>query len=286
MELFELKYFLAVARHESVQAGARAVHVSAGSLSKAVAKLEEELGVALFVREGRGLRLTEEGRILVSRASHIVALEERAREELRPHAPHVVLAGTELHLACFAIDVIALVEAAHPGATFDLRATASEQESIAELLDRRADGALTAGAAPEGTCSRHLGTSVFVTCVGRGHPLWPRAERGEVVPIAEVLEHGFVAPEGALVGRVSDGASPDGWRDDQFPRTIRYQTSRLEVLARLVGGGRALAYLPKRCARTMNAVPISISGCPFHCKQRVRFVFGREPARGLAELVV
>lgn len=282
MELFELRYFLAVARHQGVQAGARKIHVSAGSLSKAVAKLEDELGVKLFTRSGGRLTLTAEGRVLEGRAARILSLEESARAELNASAPHLVITGTEMHLACFAADVIAQVERAHADATFELVAATSEEAAIASVLEQRAQAALTAAIPPERTRSRLLGKARFVTCAGAGHPL--RA-RKDMIPIEEVLEHGFVAGDEALVGRVTAGASADGWRDDRFPRRIRYRTSSLDVMRRLVTSGRALAYVPERCAESMNAAPLSIGGCPFHCTQRVSLVLDEEPARGLDALV-
>ena len=58
------KYFLSVARLGSVTRAARDMHVSQPAVSLAIAKLEDELGVKLFVRTNRGIRLTNEGEIL------------------------------------------------------------------------------------------------------------------------------------------------------------------------------------------------------------------------------
>ncbi|MCX6126924.1 MAG: LysR family transcriptional regulator, partial [Proteobacteria bacterium] len=75
METFELKYFLGVARSENVNLASKTLAVSPGSLSKAIARLESELGVKLFSRIGRNIRLTAEGRHLLERASEILRLE-------------------------------------------------------------------------------------------------------------------------------------------------------------------------------------------------------------------
>ena len=58
MEIFELGYFMAVAKIENVNKAAEDIHISAGSLSKAIARLEAELQTPLFFKSGRGIRLT------------------------------------------------------------------------------------------------------------------------------------------------------------------------------------------------------------------------------------
>ncbi|MFN8943786.1 MAG: LysR family transcriptional regulator [Pseudobdellovibrionaceae bacterium] len=64
MEIFELRYFLAVAQIENVNRAAEEIHVSAGSLSKAIQRLEHELQTTLFFKSGRGIKLTPDGLLL------------------------------------------------------------------------------------------------------------------------------------------------------------------------------------------------------------------------------
>ena len=59
MELRELKYFLAVAREESILKAAEALYVSQPNLSRQMKHLEEELGGQLFIRGSRKITLTE-----------------------------------------------------------------------------------------------------------------------------------------------------------------------------------------------------------------------------------
>ncbi len=62
MTLQQLRYFLATAEHGSFSAAAGELHLAQPSVSEQVRLLESELGVALFVRAGRSLALTEAGR--------------------------------------------------------------------------------------------------------------------------------------------------------------------------------------------------------------------------------
>jgi LysR family cyn operon transcriptional activator len=82
MEMRQLQYFLAVAKHESFTRAADSVHVSQPSLSVQVAALEQELGTRLFDRLGRKIALTQAGELFRQHA-------ERALREL-DHGTQVV----------------------------------------------------------------------------------------------------------------------------------------------------------------------------------------------------
>ena len=73
MDVRQLKYFLVTAQLEHVTHAARKLSIAQPALSQSLHRLEAELGVKLFVREGRNLRLTEEGAYLRDRLSPIVA---------------------------------------------------------------------------------------------------------------------------------------------------------------------------------------------------------------------
>lgn len=82
MELLQLQYFLAVARLEHVTEAARSLHVTQSSLSKTIQRLEEDLGVPLFDRTGRKLRLNEFGSRFLRRAERALFELEQGRQEI------------------------------------------------------------------------------------------------------------------------------------------------------------------------------------------------------------
>ncbi|WP_261304253.1 LysR family transcriptional regulator [Paenibacillus andongensis] len=82
MELLQLQYFLAVARLEHVTEAARSLHVTQSSLSKTIGRLEEDLGVPLFDRIGRKLRLNEFGRKFLRRAERALFELEQGKQEI------------------------------------------------------------------------------------------------------------------------------------------------------------------------------------------------------------
>jgi DNA-binding transcriptional LysR family regulator len=83
MTLQQLTYFLAAAEHGSFSAAAEELHMAQPSLSEQIRRLEAELGVPLFSRAGRGLALTEAGRLLVPHAERTLAAAAEAVDAVR-----------------------------------------------------------------------------------------------------------------------------------------------------------------------------------------------------------
>ncbi len=83
MELRVLRYFLAVAREESISAAAESLHLTQPTLSRQLMDLEAELGKTLFLRGNRKVTLTQEGAFLRKRANEILDLVEKTQAEFQ-----------------------------------------------------------------------------------------------------------------------------------------------------------------------------------------------------------
>lgn len=83
MNLNHLSIFQAVAANGSISAGAHHLHISQSAVSKQLGEFEQALGVTLFDRLPRGVRLTEAGRLLQGYANNLVALEAEAESAIR-----------------------------------------------------------------------------------------------------------------------------------------------------------------------------------------------------------
>lgn len=82
MDLRVLRYFIAVAKEESISGAAKSLHLSQPTLSRQLMDLEEELGKSLFVRGSRRVTLTEHGMLLRKRANEILELVDKTVREL------------------------------------------------------------------------------------------------------------------------------------------------------------------------------------------------------------
>src|SRR5690625_6402921 len=72
MELRQIHYFIEVAKREHITEAANALHVAQSAVSRQIFNLENELGVDLFVREGRNVRLTPIGRVFLEHMERAV----------------------------------------------------------------------------------------------------------------------------------------------------------------------------------------------------------------------
>lgn len=82
MELRVLNYFLAVCREGSITKASEALHLSQPTLSRQLKELEEELGKPLMIRGSRTITLTDEGMLLRKRATEILELADRTKDEI------------------------------------------------------------------------------------------------------------------------------------------------------------------------------------------------------------
>ena len=124
LDVTRLRVIDAVARHGSVTAAARELHYSQPSVTHHLSRLEAETGAQLLQRAGRGIRLTEAGRLLAARAAEIIGRIDAVDAEL---AAHVGLSAGRIRLAGFSSAIGSLVPRAvaaladkHPGLEINL----------------------------------------------------------------------------------------------------------------------------------------------------------------------
>ena len=145
IDLGRLRVLVAVAREGSVTAAAESLHYAQPSVSHHLAKLEAEVGVALLQRMGRGIRLTEAGRLLVERAESILQQVESVHAELAELAGmrtgRVRLASFPSALATLVPRAVARIADEYPGVELTL-VEAEPPEALSALRNNDVDVAL------------------------------------------------------------------------------------------------------------------------------------------------
>jgi DNA-binding transcriptional LysR family regulator len=136
LDVTRLRVLVAVARHGSVTAAARELNYAQPSVSHHLARLEAETGVRLIQRAGRGIRLTDAGRLLADRATEVLGRLDAAENELAAHAG---LSAGRVRLAAFPSALGTIVPAAaaklraeYPG--MDVRLTEAEPPEALRML--------------------------------------------------------------------------------------------------------------------------------------------------------
>jgi DNA-binding transcriptional LysR family regulator len=136
LDVTRLRVLVAVARYGSVTAAARALNYAQPSVSHHLARLEAETGTKLIQRAGRGIRLTDAGRLLAERAAEVIGRLDAAENEL---AAYTGLRAGRLRLAAFPSALGTIVPAAaarlrEQQPSVDLRLTEAEPPEALRML--------------------------------------------------------------------------------------------------------------------------------------------------------
>jgi LysR family nitrogen assimilation transcriptional regulator len=145
IDIRELRYFVQVARAGSLSRASAVLNVAQSALSRQLMKLEEELGVVLLVRHGRGVRLTRAGTTLLEHAHAVLLQIDQIAGVMRTPDPrfagHVVLGVPPAAGLLIAPSVVVELRDRWPQASLQVREGISS--SLEEwLLDRRLDVAV------------------------------------------------------------------------------------------------------------------------------------------------
>lgn len=231
----------AIAQRGSFAAAAVALHRVPSAISHAVARLEESLGVALFVRDGRKVHLTTAGEALLLEGRELLACATRLQERVQR-----VATGWEAELTV-AVDGMIPIACLFPFVQqLQAEACATKLRLSTEVLGgcwdalvtERADLVVGApGDLPVGVgLSTHLlGFIDMVFCLAPSHPL---AQCTGVIPTAQLRQHQVIAV--ADTSRLLP-VRTSGWLHGQAVLTLPDIASKRE--AQLAGLG--IGWLPR-----------------------------------------
>lgn len=147
MDPTTLATFAAVARQGSVSAAAQDLHTVQSNVTARLKQLETELGVPLFTRHSRGMRLTDAGTRLLGYAQRLAALADEARAAVRDDGRaqgSLRLGSMETTAAVRLPGALGRFHRAHPDVQIEIR-TGPTAELLEHVLAHRLDAALVAG---------------------------------------------------------------------------------------------------------------------------------------------
>jgi DNA-binding transcriptional LysR family regulator len=249
-DLWQLRYFMAVADHLHFGRAAAALHISQPPLSRAIRALEERLGVTLFARNRRRVELTPAGTRLLEEARHTVSQLERAVLELRGMA-----AGERGRLRIGFVSLadyggvlpglLKTYKATRPGVQLALREMLSPEQSAA-LAAGELDFGLLLPPVAEAVALEHMVVQRerFVAALPGRHRL--AAARGALA-MGDLAGESFVmvpreiAP--GLYDIVSGLASRAG-----FSLNVAQEAIQMQTVVSLVSSGLGVAVVPESVA--------------------------------------
>lgn len=138
MEIRVLKYFVTLAREETILGAANALHLSQPTLSRQLMDLEEECGKKLFLRGNRGITLTEAGMLLRKRAEEIIELVDKTEAELLSEddiiSGDIYIGSGETHAMSMIADLIVQLQTDYPQIKYHL--FSGNADDVTERLDK------------------------------------------------------------------------------------------------------------------------------------------------------
>jgi len=259
LDLTRLRIIDAVARHGSVTAAAKALHYSQPSVSHHLARLEAETGAQLLQRVGRGVRLTEAGRLLADRAAEIIGRVDAADAELSAHiglkAGKVRLGGFSSAIGSLFPRAMTALARKHPGLQISLT-DVHPPEGLQLLRSGQIDIAVIfryteTAPEPDGVRLHHLlDDPVYLLSDRRGSTL------------ARLRESTWIAGCERCRSHLLDLCAKQG-----FTPNIAYTSDDMVVMQSLVAAGFGVTTIPGlalRSHRVKGIVATELAGAERH----------------------
>ncbi|MFD6175914.1 MULTISPECIES: LysR family transcriptional regulator [unclassified Isoptericola] len=287
LDLTRLRVLAAVARTGSVTAAARELHYAQPSVSHHLARLEAEVGLPLLQRAGRGVRLTEAGRLLAARSEEILGRVEGARRELDAlaglRAGRARLAAFPSALATLVPAAVAGLRAEHPGLGVGL-VEAEPPEAVAALQAGDVDVALVFRHTDVGHARPVMDLSRFEATVVHSEPiaLVRRADDVGAVtagamtpgadgppPLTELRDAAWIAGcercRADLVARCATAG---------FAPRIAFETDDYVAVQALVASGAGVSLLPSLALRAHRNPEVVAQHLPGATRQVLALTVG------------
>lgn len=245
MELVHLATFVAVAETGSFSVAAERLFTTQPAVSKRIRALEDDLGVALFDRLGRGIRLTEAGETFLASARRILADVRASREAVRSLSDEItgpLRLATSHHVGIHRLPpVLKAFAQAHPAVELDLLFMDSEL-ACADVANGALELAVVTlpGREDPALDTRLVWPDPLVVVASPEHPLAALAARGALDPAA-LAAHQAVLPARGTVTRtiLFDALAPFG-----VPISTALETNYLETIKMMVSVGLGWSALP------------------------------------------
>ncbi|TDU03207.1 DNA-binding transcriptional LysR family regulator [Streptomyces sp. 846.5] len=262
-----LRTLRAVADHRTVTAAAAALYLTPSAVSQQLAALEHEVGHQLLVRDGRGVRLTAAGEILVAHSNTVLAQLERAEAELAAYS-----AGDagEVTVASFATGIAAVVAPAmtalgvtDPGIRIRVR-DAEGDASLMMVLDGHADLAVAVEyrGAPREDDQRLSRVPLYAEPFDAVLPEGHRLAGGERVSVADLADEPWIGP---YPGNPCHEVVMLACEFAGFQPRVTHSSDDFRAVAALAGAGAGVALVPRSALRGVDlpgVVVLPVAGDP------------------------
>jgi DNA-binding transcriptional LysR family regulator len=232
MDINRLRYFVALNNCDSMREAAEHLHISQPALSKAMKVLEDELQVQLLVSSGRGVLITDQGKVIAEKASRILDQVENLSQPAHDSDRRLIRIGTfEVFSTYFMGDFIQNHASDYQIQLRELTPGHIEEQIVLGNIDF----GITYLPIPRPEIEFIKVTNIRMGILGQPNRFLKQAL--EQIP--------FITPITPVEGSPHKMKGLDGWPDNRFPRTIKFQVELMETAMELCRRGLGVAYLPQ-----------------------------------------
>jgi DNA-binding transcriptional LysR family regulator len=263
MDLRQLEFFSTVAGELNFTRAAERLTIAQSAVSAGVRSLESELGVELFDRSRRQIRLTATGELLLPKVRDALDAVNEVRDVAQLSTQAItgsIVIGLMTSVTLVNVPrLLGLYRTAHPGVGVRLRAA---RRGSADLVDELASGELDlaflalSGAVPASLSAVPIASSPMVLVLPSGHPL----DRSRSVSLTDLADEEFIdLPPGYASRQIVD----DAFAAAGVERRVIIEVSDIGTAAEYVTNGLGVAVLPEFAAHAaLNVRRARVAGVP------------------------
>lgn len=265
LDLRRLRFFVQVVEQGGFSAAAKVLSSTQSTVSKAVRKLEDELGVVLLQRSSTRSDLTDEGKAVYDKAVQLLAASDELRMDLDElkglRRGRLAIGLPKMGTSTLLADALATYQLKYPLIELDLK-IASIPELLRQLSDSELEIAALFEPANDSLCFRLVLDDELMVLLPASHPFSSRSSIDlralQGVPLF-LPEQDIPAGKAILDAFEAVGARP----------RVEARSSHLDLLYELVKSGAGASFVPSRIAaaqshRSTVALPLQGARLPWH----------------------
>lgn len=258
MDMRQLKYFLTIAQEGQVTRAAKLLNIEQPPLSRQLKLMEEELGVKLFERNGKGLKLTDSGELLKQKAEALLLQFDESLREVKgmeEGVRGVLSIGSVVSCISLLPKRIELFRERYPQVTFKI--SEGDHFYLGEQLEKRAIDLVVARLPFE--AQRHpqqytilpLPSDPFVAVIPSS---WTAYSSKEAICMKELAQFPFLTLKTDKTTRMHEQVVNECKRHGFVPNII-CECSSVAIIMSLVAGGIGATVFPKS---VMSSFPSTV----------------------------
>jgi DNA-binding transcriptional LysR family regulator len=261
LELNQLEYFLTIARLQHVTRAAEVLSISQPALSHSIARLEDEIGVPLFERNGRNIQLTRYGQVFAARVEDVLDQLQKGKQEIQelahPDKGMINLAYLNILGAQVIPSIIGAFHKESPNVRFNL-SQGTQSYNLQQLNAGLADLIITS---PREELPGLAWMPLFSYTLSAALPSNHSLSGNKSISIKELASEPFIGLKTTCgLNKVIDTFI----RMNNFTPNIVYEAEDLTTVAGFVSSGLGISLLPNMTSIMTGNIawlPIEEPGC-------------------------